>query len=92
MTRYNIPINIRTYINSFYSNISAKLFGNKWTSNLLTFSKDFFKGRSVLPYYIYMCNGCYLNNQTHVISNPFADDFNVIPLNAQLLRKVKNYA
>ena len=107
MTRYNIPINIQTYINSLYSNISGKVFGNKWTSDRFTFNKGVFQGDPLSPT-IFICvfnplleylkseikNGYYLNKQTHVISTPFADDFNVITSNARvhqrILRNVEN--
>ena len=109
LTRYDIPENIKIYINSLYSNISGKVIGNKWSSERFTFNRGVFQGDPLSPT-IFICvfnplleylqseksNGYYINQNTPIITTPFADDFNVITSNARthqrILRNIESYA
>ncbi len=109
LERYQIPDNIRTYIKELYSNISGTVAGNGWHSEEFIFKRGVFQGDPLSPtIFITVFNplleylkseskhGYKLNNNTNIISTPFADDFNVITshskVHQRILRNVENFA
>jgi hypothetical protein len=109
LTRYHIPDNVKSYINSLYSNINGTVVGPGWKSERFPFRRGVFQGDPLSPT-IFLCvfnplleyllteqkHGYQLNNDTKVISTPFADDFNVITTNSRthqrLLKNVERFA
>ncbi len=109
LERYKIPNNVKSYIMELYSNISGVVSGNGWFSEEFTFQRGVFQGDPLSPtIFITVFNplleylkseskhGYKLNNNTNVISTPFADDFNVITSHSRahqrILKNVERFA
>ena len=103
LSRYQIPANIKGYINNLYSNISGTVTGPGWNSTRFPFKRGVFQGDPLSPT-IFICvfnplleyllseqkHGYHLPKDTPIISTPFADDFNVITTNSRTHQRILN--
>ena len=101
LCRYHIPDNVKTYINTLYSNISGAVSGPGWNSERFIFRRGVFQGDPLSPT-IFICvfnplleyllseqkHGYHLNKNTPIITTPFADDFNVITTNSRTHQRI----
>ena len=101
LNRYNLPNNIKSYINSLYSCIDGSVIGPTWRSDRFTFRRGVFQGDPLSPT-IFICvfnplleylktevkHGYALDADTKTISTPFADDFNVITSNSRTHQRI----
>ena len=101
LARYQLPDNLRTYIQNLYSNISGSVLGPGWKSDPFVFKKGVFQGDPLSPtIFIMVFNPLLeylqtetkfaykLSSDTQIISTPFADDFNVITTHSGAHRRI----
>ena len=101
LNRYQIPDNVKHYINNLYSNINGSVVGPDWKSERFVFKRGVFQGDPLSPT-IFICvfnplleyilserkHGYKLDSNTSVISTPFADDFNIITSNSRSHQRI----
>ena len=101
LQRYHFPIPIISYIQTLYSNMAAQIQTPDWTSSPFLMKKGVFQGDPLSPLIFLIAfnpiieflksktsSGFPLNNQTKVITTPFADDFNLITTNKATHQKI----